>query len=69
MGDPILQSDNKFDGPGGQSIVTNSSIAPYLMFYHARLRSNTAAGRMLMMDKVIWLNDGWPSVNDGTPSE
>ena len=66
---PILQSDARFDGPGGQSIVTNSPIAPYLMFYHARLRSNTAAGRMLMMDKITWSADNWPIVNDGTPSD
>lgn len=69
MTNPILQSDANFDGPGGQSIVTNSPIEPYLMFYHARLRSNEAAGRMLMMDKVSWTSDGWPSINDGTPSE
>jgi arabinan endo-1,5-alpha-L-arabinosidase len=69
MPDPILQSDSKFDGPGGQSIVTNSSIGPYLLFYHARLRSNPSAGRMLMMDQIIWRADNWPIVNDGTPSD
>ncbi|MES2332122.1 MAG: glycoside hydrolase family 43 protein [Bacteroidota bacterium] len=66
---PILQSDSKFDGPGGQSIVTNSPIAPYLIFYHARLRSNPAAGRLLMLDQMNWGTDNWPTVNDGTPHD
>ncbi len=68
MPDPILQSDTRFDGPGGQSIVTNSSIGPYLMFYHARVRTNPSA-RVLMMDKITWRADNWPIVNDGTPSD
>ncbi len=66
---PILISDTRFDGPGGQSIVTNSSIAPYLLFYHARLRSNPAAGRYLMMDEIKWGTDNWPTIHDGTPSD
>ncbi|MES2372036.1 MAG: glycoside hydrolase family 43 protein [Bacteroidota bacterium] len=66
---PILQSDSKFDGPGGQSIVTNSPIAPYLIFYHARIRSNTAAGRLLMLDKIDWGTNNWPTINDGTPHD
>ena len=66
---PILISDTRFDGPGGQCIVTNSPIAPYLLFYHARLRSNPAAGRYLMMDKINWGTDNWPTINDGTPSD
>jgi beta-xylosidase len=66
---PILQSNLRFDGPGGQSIVTNSPIAPYVMFYHARLRSNEAAGRLLMQDKMTWGADYWPIVNDGTPGD
>ncbi len=68
-GAPILVSDARFDGPGGQSIVTNSTVAPYLLFYHARLRSNAAAGRYLMMDEINWGADNWPTVNDGTPSD
>jgi beta-xylosidase len=66
---PILQSNLKFDGPGGQSIVTNSPIAPFVMFYHARQRSNTTAGRLLMQDKMTWGSDNWPVVNDGTPGD
>jgi arabinan endo-1,5-alpha-L-arabinosidase len=66
---PVLQSDSRFDGPGGQSIVTNSPIAPYVMFYHARERSKPAVGRVLMMDIMTWNSNDWPVVNDGTPSD
>jgi beta-xylosidase len=66
---PVLISDSRFDGPGGQSIVTNSPIAPYLLFYHARLRSTPAAGRYLMMDEIKWGADNWPTITDGTPSD
>lgn len=66
---PVLISNARFDGPGGQTIVTNSPVAPYLLFYHARLRSNTTGTRYLMMDKINWGIDNWPTINDGTPSE
>ena len=66
---PILKSDTRFDGPGGQCIVTNSPIGPYLLFYHARLRSNPSAGRYLMMDQINWGTDNWPTIHDGTPSD
>lgn len=66
---PILISDTRFDGPGGQCIVTNSPIGPYLMFYHARVRSIADGKRYLMLDKINWGADSWPTVNDGTPSD
>ncbi|HXH99393.1 MAG TPA: glycoside hydrolase family 43 protein [Sphingobacteriaceae bacterium] len=68
-GAPILKSDTRFDGPGGQCIVTNSPIGTHVLFYHARLRSNPTAGRYLMMDKINWGADNWPTIHDGTPSD
>ncbi len=53
-GAPILVSDETFNGPGSGSIVSNSPIAPYLLFYHARLRSEVDGSRYLMMDRINW---------------
>jgi len=77
---PILRSDETFDGPGGQDVVQDRS-GRWRMLYHARLCPRSADGsrpmacppphrdkRYLMMDAIEWKADRWPRVHDGTPS-
>jgi arabinan endo-1,5-alpha-L-arabinosidase len=63
---PILKSDRRFDGAGGQSILRVGG--QWLIFYHARLRQAHTAKRYLMLDRIWWDSIGLPHVNDGTPS-
>ncbi|HXH99394.1 MAG TPA: glycoside hydrolase family 43 protein [Sphingobacteriaceae bacterium] len=67
-GAPILVSDATFNGPGSGSIVSNSPLGGNLLFYHARLRSEVDGSRYLMMDRINWGSDNWPTIHDGTPS-
>lgn len=77
---PILRSDETFDGPGGQDVVQDRS-GEWRILYHARLCPRSTDGtrpticppphgdkRYLMMDAVEWTPDRWPKVHDGTPS-
>lgn len=77
---PILASDETFDGPGGQDVVQDRS-AQWRILYHARLCPRSTDGtrpmvcppphgdkRYLMMDAIEWTSDRWPRVHDGTPS-
>lgn len=68
-GGPILRSDSRFDGPGGQFIVAGTSIGEHIMFYHARVRAEGTGTRKLMLDRINWGADGWPTIHDGTPSD
>lgn len=63
---PILKSDQRFDGPGGQSILR--AHGRWLIFYHARERRTQSDERYLMLDQIWWGSNGLPHVNDGTPS-
>jgi beta-xylosidase len=73
---PILSADRdtSFCGAGHQDVVPETS----LMFYHAygfrqegqppQDKEERCLGfRRLMVDTIKW-EDGWPNVNDGTPS-
>lgn len=69
-GNPILRSNGRFDGPGHQFLFEEGPDQ-WTIFYHARDRRRTEQrySRLLMSDPVTWREDGWPSINDGTPSE
>lgn len=63
---PILHSNEVWAGPGHGSLVTGPD-GDDCFVYHSWLRGSEQDGRMLMRDPVHW-SEGWPSINDGTPS-
>lgn len=65
---PILKSNDAFDGPGHQFLFEESP-GVWTMFYHARHVPNAERRRLLMSDPVKWTADGWPYIQGGTPSE
>lgn len=69
-GRPILASDDRFVGPGGQDVVRGPNPGEWLMFYHGlpQFEPFINRGRFLMMDRIRWGTNGWPRVHDGTPS-
>lgn len=68
----ILQSDETFAGPGHNARVMTDKNGDDWVLYHAMEKSNAIINninqRALMLDKLVWSADGWPIVNDGTPS-
>jgi beta-xylosidase len=68
-GNPILKSDDRFSGPGHQFLLPEKD-GSWTIFYHARdkRRTENESSRLLMSDPITWRSDGWPSINDGTPS-
>ena len=74
---PIVQSDETFDGPGGQDVVQDRS-GEWRILYHARLCPRSGDGtrpsicppphgdkRYLMIDAVEWTPDRWPECTTG----
>lgn len=69
---PILRGDGRFKDPGGQDVVRRPGPDEWMMFYHADplfAPFDNGRARYLMMDTVSWDSEGWPHVNDGTPSD
>jgi GH43 family beta-xylosidase len=68
---PILRNDATWVGPGHGSVVT---VGTHLYFvYHAWHNNgsggnDTTRGRNVLVDEITFAN-GWPKINDGTPSE
>ncbi len=64
--EPILHSDEFWDGPGHGSVVTGPDSKDYFV-YHSLARG-VPGPRMLLVDQIHWQANGWPIVHDGTPS-
>jgi arabinan endo-1,5-alpha-L-arabinosidase len=68
----VLQRNQKFSGPGHNARLITDKKNQDWMLYHAmdvdRAMIGTVNQRALLLDKINWSADGWPIVNDGTPS-
>lgn len=63
----ILIKKNKFFvGTGHNSEIVKDDNGTDWILYHA-VKVADPHGRVLMLDKIKW-EDGWPIVNDSTPS-
>jgi len=63
-----------FSGPGHCSVIKEEGDeVRYFMIYHAHIGYSTPTvdtERVMMMDEVLWDEEGWPTVGDGgVPSE
>ncbi len=70
-GPPILGNNERWVGPGHGSVVTANGKDYFV--YHAWPNAGdgthlTSAGRHVLVDRIVWGGDGWPSISDGTPS-
>ena len=62
--------DAMFGGPGHNSRIITDDNGVDWMFYHAYTSDevNSDTNRQLMLDKVEWDANGWPTLGYGTPS-
>lgn len=68
----VLNKNNLYVGPGHCSrIITDKEGTDWILYHAMNINNAIINGvnqRALMLDKVNWDADGWPLVNDGTPS-
>ena len=64
----VLDRNDKFSGPGHNAGLIEDADGRTWMFYHAYDNANPEAGRLGMIDEVLWDADGWPYIEGGTPS-
>lgn len=64
----VISGNEKFVGTGhGSSIITDKNGDTWYI-YHSYLRNESGKGRLVLLDKIEWTEDGWPFINTGTPS-
>lgn len=62
----LIKGNDRFVGTGHNSEVVTDDKGKFWFLYHAVDKTNPK-GRVLMLDEIQW-KDGWPFVNNGTPS-
>ena len=65
-GYPVLKSNHYYVGPGHNAIATDDAGNDYII-YHSYSQKYPSK-RMLCIDKLEYDEDGWPSVNNFSPS-
>ncbi len=64
----IIQGNASWKGPGHNSEIITDDAGQDWLLYHAYSTTTPDYGRVLMLDKITWSRDGWPTVGNGTPS-
>ena len=61
-------STGRWKGPGHNSEIITDDNGDDWLLYHSYDRNNNFDGRLMLLDKITWSKDGWPTVNNGYPS-
>jgi beta-xylosidase len=64
-GNPILAGSDDWKCPGHGTIVEDADRQTYLLYHSYSTQDFVRAGRLGLLDRVIWNADGWPSINAG----
>lgn len=62
----ILEGNGTFAGPGHNGDIVSDDAGQDWMIYHAYSRENPGVGRMMLLDKINWI-DGWPVIERKQP--
>ncbi|MBO7119431.1 MAG: family 43 glycosylhydrolase [Bacteroidaceae bacterium] len=57
----------RWKGPGHNSEIVTDDNGDDWFLYHSYDRNNNFNGRVMLLDKITWVDD-WPVINDGHPS-
>lgn len=63
----IISGNDRWKGPGHNSEIVTDDEGQDWLLYHCYDKNNGCNGRLLLLDKIEWVDD-WPVVNDGHPS-
>lgn len=63
----IIKGNDRWKGPGHNSEIITDDEGQDWLLYHSYDMNNGCNGRLLLLDKINWVND-WPEVEGGVPS-
>lgn len=67
--DVFLKGNECVVGPGHHSKFVKDDKGQDWMIYHRYLKADADAGRITFLDQVKWTDDGWPYIDNDSPSE
>ncbi|GHU63588.1 arabinan endo-1,5-alpha-L-arabinosidase [Bacteroidia bacterium] len=63
----VIQGNEMFAGTGHNAEIVSDDEGNDWIPYHSFLRNEPEKGRVLLLDKIVWVND-WPTVAGGVPA-
>lgn len=63
----IISGNDRWKGPGHNSEIITDDEGQTWLLYHSYDMNNGCNGRLMLLDKITWVND-WPVIEDGHPS-
>ncbi len=64
----LLHSSSTWVGPGHNAEFTTDDNGDDWIIYHAYSKALPGKGRQVLLDKVTWSDDGWPSMRMDMPT-
>lgn len=64
----VIARSTAFVGPGHNSVLQTDDAGQTWMLYHGYQANRADDGRMVLLDRVQWDEDGWPYVAGAQPS-
>ena len=64
----VIKGNDRWKGPGHNSEIITDKGGDTWLLYHAYDALDPEKGRVMLLDKLLWDEEGWPYVEGGTPS-
>jgi len=58
-GNPVLVAGERWNGPGHNAVIQDEA-GDWWLLYHAFDRQKPEKGRVMLLDRITWGQDGWP---------
>ena len=64
----LLHGNSKVAGPGHNAEINTDDEGNDWIIYHGYVKGKSGDGRQTFLDQVLWTEDGWPYIENDTPS-
>ena len=64
----VIKGNDRWKGPGHNSEIITDKEGDTWLLYHAYDALDPEKGRVMLLDELLWDEEGWPYVEGGTPS-
>ena len=64
----VIKGNDRWKGPGHNSEIITDKEGDTWLLYHSYDALDPEKGRVMLLDKLLWDEEGWPYVEGGTPS-
>lgn len=65
----VIHGNGRWAGTGHNSIIIKDDVSNEWIIYHGYIREQADKGRVVLMDRLRWTEDGWPYVEGSVPSD